>query len=93
MAVGIRLKLAGGTAEQVDRLNAAIDPDGNPRMDSSFTRPVRWTVVGGCSTSGSRASTLTASRPNASDPRWPPSGLRVHRTFASSPCTSTSLAS
>jgi hypothetical protein len=29
-AVGIRLKLAGGTAEQIDRLNAAIDPDGNP---------------------------------------------------------------
>ena len=30
MAVGIRLKLDGGTAEQIDRLNAAIDPDGNP---------------------------------------------------------------
>ena len=30
MAVGIRLKLAGGTAEQFDRLNAEIDPDGNP---------------------------------------------------------------
>jgi hypothetical protein len=30
MAVGIRLKLAGGTAEQIDRLNEAIDPDGNP---------------------------------------------------------------
>jgi hypothetical protein len=30
MAVGIRLKLDGGTAEQMDRLNAAIDPDGNP---------------------------------------------------------------
>ena len=30
MAVGIRLKLAGGTAEQIDKLNEAIDPDGNP---------------------------------------------------------------
>jgi hypothetical protein len=30
MAVGIRLKLEGGTAEQIDRLNAEIDPDGNP---------------------------------------------------------------
>ena len=29
MAVGIRLKLAGATAEQVDKLNAAIDPDGD----------------------------------------------------------------
>jgi hypothetical protein len=29
MTVGIRLKLDGGTAEQIDRLNAAIDPDGN----------------------------------------------------------------
>ena len=30
MAVGIRLKGDGWTAEQVDRLNAAIDPGGNP---------------------------------------------------------------
>ena len=30
MAVGIRLKLAGVTAEQFDKLQAAIDPDGNP---------------------------------------------------------------
>jgi hypothetical protein len=30
MAVGIRQKIAGVTAEQIDRLNAAIDPDGNP---------------------------------------------------------------
>ena len=30
MAVGIRLKLAGGTAELIDRLNEVIDPDGNP---------------------------------------------------------------
>jgi hypothetical protein len=30
MAVGIRLKLDGGTAEQIDRLNEEIDPDGNP---------------------------------------------------------------
>jgi hypothetical protein len=30
MAVGIRLKIAGVTAEQIDQLNAAIDPDGNP---------------------------------------------------------------
>ena len=30
MAVGIRIKLDGWTAEQEDRLNAVIDPDGNP---------------------------------------------------------------
>jgi hypothetical protein len=30
MAVGIRLKMAGGSADLIDRLNAAIDPDGNP---------------------------------------------------------------
>jgi hypothetical protein len=30
MAVGIRLKLAGITAEQFDRLEAAVDPDSNP---------------------------------------------------------------
>jgi hypothetical protein len=30
MAVGIRLKLDGGTAEQIDQLNVVIDPDGNP---------------------------------------------------------------
>jgi len=30
MAVGIRLKIAGITAEQFDRLNAAVDPDSNP---------------------------------------------------------------
>ena len=30
MAVGIRLKMAGGTADLIDRLNTAIDPDGNP---------------------------------------------------------------
>jgi len=30
MAVGIRLKLAGVTADQMDALNAAIDPEGNP---------------------------------------------------------------
>ena len=30
MAVGIRLKMAGGTADLIDRLNVAIDPDGNP---------------------------------------------------------------
>jgi hypothetical protein len=30
MAVGIRLKLAGGTAEQMDRLNDEIDPAGSP---------------------------------------------------------------
>ena len=29
MAIGIRMKLEGGTAEMVDRLNAEIDPDGN----------------------------------------------------------------
>ena len=30
MAIGIRLKLAGWTAEQADQLNAAIDPYTNP---------------------------------------------------------------
>ena len=30
MAVGIRIKLGGGTAEQMDRLNAEIDPESNP---------------------------------------------------------------
>jgi hypothetical protein len=30
MAVGIRFKLAGVTAEQFDQLNAVIDPVGNP---------------------------------------------------------------
>ena len=30
MAVGIRLKLAGTTAEQFDQLHAAVDPVGNP---------------------------------------------------------------
>ena len=30
MAVGIRLKLAGVTAEKMDQLNAAVDPDSNP---------------------------------------------------------------
>lgn len=30
MAVGIRLKLVGTTAEQFEQLRAAIDPDGNP---------------------------------------------------------------
>src|SRR5450755_4244055 len=30
MAIGIRIKLEGGTVEAVDRLNAEIDPDGNP---------------------------------------------------------------
>ena len=30
MAVGIRIKIAGGTAEQIDRLNAVIDPASNP---------------------------------------------------------------
>jgi hypothetical protein len=30
MAVGIRLKLTGVTAEQMDQINASIDPHGNP---------------------------------------------------------------
>ncbi len=30
MAVGIRLKLAGVTAEQFDKLHAAVNPVGNP---------------------------------------------------------------
>jgi hypothetical protein len=69
MAVGIRLKLAGGTAEQADQINAAIDPDSNPPDGLIFH--ASGPVDGGwaCSTSGSRASTSTASRQNASDPR------------------------
>src|SRR5664279_1831309 len=47
-----------------------------PLTDSSFTRPVRWTAVGVRSAPGSRTSNSTGSRRNASDPRWPPSGLR-----------------
>ena len=30
MAVGIRIKLNGGTAEQMDQLNAEIDAESNP---------------------------------------------------------------
>jgi hypothetical protein len=30
MAIGIMITLDGGTAEQIDRLNARIDPDGDP---------------------------------------------------------------
>jgi hypothetical protein len=30
MAVGLRLKIPGFTAEQADQLNAAIDPESNP---------------------------------------------------------------
>jgi hypothetical protein len=30
MAVGIRLKLEGGTVDVVDHINTAIDPDHNP---------------------------------------------------------------
>jgi hypothetical protein len=30
MAIGIRMKLEGGTAEAIDRINAEVDPDGNP---------------------------------------------------------------
>ena len=30
MAVGIRLKVEGGTADLVDRVNEVIDPAGNP---------------------------------------------------------------
>jgi hypothetical protein len=30
MAIGIRIKLAGGTVADIDRLNAAIDPAGDP---------------------------------------------------------------
>jgi len=42
MAVGIRFKLTGVTAEQFDKLQAAIDPEtAIPQMESSSTRPVR----------------------------------------------------
>ena len=30
MAVGIRIKVPGGTAEQFDAINASVDPGGNP---------------------------------------------------------------
>lgn len=30
MAIGIRMKLAGGTLEDIDRINAVVDPDANP---------------------------------------------------------------
>jgi hypothetical protein len=30
MAIGIRIKIHGVTAELFDRLNAVVDPDGNP---------------------------------------------------------------
>jgi len=30
MAVGIRMKLLGGSVADIDRLNAVIDPDGDP---------------------------------------------------------------
>jgi hypothetical protein len=36
MAVGIRLKLDGGTAEQIDRINEIIDPAGNPPVGLLF---------------------------------------------------------
>jgi len=85
MAVGIRLKLAGVTAEQMDQLNAAIDPEGNPPDGLIFHASGPIEAVLARSTSGSRASTSTDSPQNASDPRWPPSALRVHRTFTSSP--------
>ena len=45
MAVGIRLKLADVTAEQMDALNAAIDPDGNPPDGILF--PASGPVDGG----------------------------------------------
>jgi hypothetical protein len=30
MAIGIRIKLAGGSIADIDRINEAIDPDGDP---------------------------------------------------------------
>jgi hypothetical protein len=36
MAVGLRLKLPGVTAEQMDQLNAVIDPEGNPPDGLTF---------------------------------------------------------
>jgi len=49
MAVGIRQKIAGVNAEQIDRLNAEIDPDGNPPTGLVFhlSGPVDggWQVI------------------------------------------------
>jgi hypothetical protein len=94
MAVGIRLKLTGVTAEQFDKLQAAIDPEANPPDGMIFhsSGPVEggWAF----STSGSPVSTSTGSPKTASDLGWPPQALQgVHRRSTSSPCTSTSPAS
>jgi hypothetical protein len=49
MAVGIRQKITGVGAEQIDALNAAIDPDGNPPEGLVFhtSGPVEggWEVI------------------------------------------------
>ena len=49
MAVGIRQKIAGVNAEQIDRLNAEIAPDGNPPpgLVFHFSGPVDggWQVI------------------------------------------------
>lgn len=49
MAVGIRIKLAGVNAEQYDKLNSSIDPDGNPPAGLLFhaSGPIEggWGVI------------------------------------------------
>ena len=93
MAIGIRIKIHGVTAELFDKLNAVVDPDAKSSgRGSSSTPPGPWTAAGACSTSGSRAPTSTASRQSASGLRWQPSARPASRTFTSSPCTSTSRA-
>ena len=36
MAIGIRIKLAGGTLADIDKINEAIDPDGDPPVGLLF---------------------------------------------------------
>jgi hypothetical protein len=36
MAIGIRIKLAGGTTADIDRINELIDPDGDPPIDGGI---------------------------------------------------------
>ena len=95
MAVGIRLKLTGVTAEQMDKLNAAIDPDGNPPDGIIFhsSGPVDggWGVIDFWK---SREHFDRFSAERIGPAMAAPSGLRgLHRTFTSSPCTSTFPAS
>ena len=84
MAVGIRLKLAGVTAEQFDRLNAAIDPDGNPPdgLVLGRVRTGRGRVRGVVGASGNRAALRPEQQRNVSGPDG---GHRAYRGYAGSP--------